>query len=180
MVLPPREDIGLDLFADADFAGLWNAEDPQDPTCVRSRTGYVVTLGSAPVTWGSKLQTKIALSTTEAEYSSLSHSMRVFIPIRRMFLAIADVVGVKPTQKACVSRVWEDNNACLKMATDLFPTMTPRTKHFAVEYHWFREHMKEGEIEAKRIDTDIQLADIFTKGLKRQEFEKKRKLLMKW
>ena len=97
-----------------------------------------------------------------------------------MFKEIADIVGVTAMQVVTVSRVWEDNNAALKMATDAFLSMTPRTKHIAVEYHWFHEHLKEEEIEVKRIDTAIQLADIFTKGLKCEEFVKKRKLLMKW
>ena len=69
------------MFVDADFAGLWNSEESSDLACVKSRTGYIVTLGSAPVTWGSKLQSKISLSMTEAEYTALSQVIRVFIPI---------------------------------------------------------------------------------------------------
>ena len=64
-------------------------------------------------------------------------------------------------QVATVSKVWEDNNIARKMATDAFPSMTPRTKHIAVECHWFREHLKEGEIEVKRIDTAIQIGQHF-------------------
>jgi hypothetical protein len=44
MVLQPSGDLTLDLYVDADFAGLWNAEDPNDPICVRSQTGYIFTL----------------------------------------------------------------------------------------------------------------------------------------
>ena len=190
MVIKPNEEVGFDLYADADFAGLWNTEESEDPTCVKSRTGYIITLGGAPVTWGSKLQTKISLSTTEAEYTALSFAMRIFIPIKRMFKVIADSLGVPDAQVSKISRVWEDNNTCIKMATDSFPNMTPRSKHIAVEYHWFRECLMEhasdkikekiGAIEVKRIDTDKQLADIFTKGLKRVEFVSKRKMLMGW
>jgi Reverse transcriptase (RNA-dependent DNA polymerase) len=59
-----------------------NAEDHQDPVCVRSRTGYCLTLDSCPVLWVSKLQTEIALSTVEAEYIALSQSMRDLLPMR--------------------------------------------------------------------------------------------------
>lgn len=45
----PTKDLSLELYADADFAGLWNSEDSQDPTCVKSRSGHVVTIGGVPV-----------------------------------------------------------------------------------------------------------------------------------
>ena len=64
----PDEQLKLDCYVDADFAGLYNVEDVQDPVCVKSRTGYCLTLGSCPLIWVSKLQTEVALSTTEAEY----------------------------------------------------------------------------------------------------------------
>ncbi len=65
----------LDLYVDADFAGLWSYEHDQDPVCVKSRTGFVITLGTCLVMWVSKLQTEIALSTLEAEYIALSMAM---------------------------------------------------------------------------------------------------------
>ena len=58
MIIRPSRNLRLDLYADADFAGLWNAEDPHDPHCVRSRTGYVLTLGDVPVLWGSKCRVR--------------------------------------------------------------------------------------------------------------------------
>jgi hypothetical protein len=74
----------LHLWADADFAGVWGKEDPQDPTCVRSRTGVLVTLGDTPVFWSSKLQSKTALSTMEAEYIALSTGMRTLLHLRHI------------------------------------------------------------------------------------------------
>ena len=76
--------------------------------------------------------------------------------------------------------VWEDNNAALKLANAPFPNMTPRTKHIAVKYHWFKENIKEGEIKVRLIDTKIQKADIFTKGIAKKEFEEKCKMIMGW
>ena len=57
---------------DADFAGLWNHELADVPHCVRSQTGFVITLATCPVIWASKMQTEIALLTMEAEYIALS------------------------------------------------------------------------------------------------------------
>eukprot|EP00956_Cyclotella_meneghiniana_P013545 scaffold19631_cov45-Cyclotella_meneghiniana.AAC.1 len=66
LILRPSKHLHVDCFPDADFAGLYNHEDSQDPHCVRSRTGYVILVAGCPVLWKSKLQTKIALSTMEA------------------------------------------------------------------------------------------------------------------
>ncbi len=63
LILQPSNEIKLDCYPDADFAGLWNHDDKQDPHCVRSRTGYVICLSDCLVLWVSKLQTEIALST---------------------------------------------------------------------------------------------------------------------
>jgi hypothetical protein len=57
----------LDLWCDADFAGLWGREDPQDPLCVRSRSRILITYGDTSVFLSSKLQSKTAISTMEAE-----------------------------------------------------------------------------------------------------------------
>ena len=76
--------------------------------------------------------------------------------------------------------VWEDNEAALKHAGTSLPKMTPRTKHIGVKYHWFKSHVKVGEIEIFQISTFNQKADIFTKGLNSTEFTHKRRLLIGW
>ena len=65
LVFNPSKKLVVDCYADADFAGLWGHEDPQDPICARSRTGFVVTFANFPLLWVSKLQTEIALSTLQ-------------------------------------------------------------------------------------------------------------------
>ena len=62
LVLKPNKTLTLDAYVDADFAGLYGFEDPNDPVSVKSRTGYVVTVGGCPLIWKSKLQSLIALS----------------------------------------------------------------------------------------------------------------------
>jgi hypothetical protein len=74
---------GVGCYVDADFAGLWLNEDEQNPLSVKLRTGYyLITISGCPLTWTSKLQTEVlALSTMEAEYIALSHSICKLIPI---------------------------------------------------------------------------------------------------
>jgi hypothetical protein len=180
MRIQPTSDLTMEMFADADFAGLWGAERPTDSTSAKSRSGYLITIGSTPVIWSSKMQTEIALSTCEAEYIALSTAMKVLLPLRELFKSISEALKISRDEIVKVCAVWEDNNAALKLATSQFPNMTPRTKHIGIKYHWFKEHIVEGEIEVRSIDTKVQKADIFTKGLDRREFENKRKMLMGW
>jgi hypothetical protein len=110
---------------------------------VKSPTGYVMTLGGCPILWNSKLQTEIALSTTgEAEYIALSQAMRELIPLRRLLLEVFVAMKLSGMTGSVVkSIVFEDNNRAIATATAV--KMTPRTKHIAVKYHFFKSHVNE-------------------------------------
>ena len=170
----------LDCYVDADFCGLHGVEDTQDPVCVKSRTGYCLTLGNCPLIWVSKLQTEVALSTTEAEYITLPQAMRDLIPMRRLLQETGSALNLDFSQPAILhSTVFEDNNGALSLA--LSPKMSPRTKHIAIKYHHFREHVGEDKgILVVKIDTTLQKVDIFTKGLPAETHQNIRKLLMGW
>ena len=180
MIIRPSEDLRLDLYADADFAGLWGAEHGMDPTSVKSRTGNLITLGGTPIVWMSKLQSEISLSTAESEYISLSTGMRTLLPLRELLEEVCRFLQIERDSLSLVSTVWEDNQAALKIATAQFPNMSPRTKHIGIKYHWFRSHVEPGKIEVRYINTTEQRADIFTKGLVQKDFEEKRAMLMGW
>ena len=79
-------------------------------------------------------------------------------------------------------RAFEDNEGALNLATKEMPKVTPSSKHFAVKYHWFRSKLNDPDYNIKvlPIDTSVQKADLFTKGLGRVEFQNKRCLLMGW
>jgi hypothetical protein len=139
----------------------------------------MITIGGCPLSWTSKLQTEIALSTMEAEYIALSQSMRELLPIREIVSEMATSMGFdKAFEIRTYSKVFEDNNGCLVLASS--PRMTPRSKHIAVKYHFFRSHVVSGAIRIFKINTEEQQVDIFTKGLVRALFEKIRKLVMGW
>ena len=164
LILEPSKEISVDCYVDADFAGLYNIEDSQDPISAKSRTGYILMLSKCPLLWVSKLQTEIALSTMEAEYIALSQSMRDLIPIRRLVNAVCNALKCDIVHDPKMhSKVFEDNNGALQLGRA--PRITPRTKHYNIKYHFFREQVKDGKIKLYKIDTKKQLADIFTKGL---------------
>mmetsp|Transcript_31063 Transcript_31063/g.45455 ORF Transcript_31063/g.45455 Transcript_31063/m.45455 type:complete len:340 (+) Transcript_31063:1620-2639(+) len=170
--------LNLEAYADADFAGLWGVEEPSDATCVKSRTGYLIRLGGCPLVWKSKLQTLIAVSTMEAEYIALSMCMRELIPLKRILAELNGVFKFELEGALTKSTVFEDNASAVQLAT--VPKMTPRSKHIALHYHFFRKFIGDGIVEVKHVSTDLQIADIFTKGLGDTKFEKLRKLLMGW
>jgi hypothetical protein len=192
MTLTPSNQLSVDCFVDADFAGLWNHEDAQDSVSVKSRSGYLIMFMGCPLIWGSKLQTQIALSTMEAEYIALSLAMRELIALREILKDIyvnvlVDPKGLDKINYTTVAKtfgklpqsiVHEDNEACLKFAS--IPKMSPRTKHIAIPYHFFRSKIEELEIKVIAINTNNQLADQFTKGLPQPKFVADRKKLMGW
>ena len=84
----------VDCYPDADFAGMYGHEKPTDPTCAKSRTGFMITFANCPVLCVSKLQTKMALSTMEAEIISLACSCCYLFPIVDMTMELSDAVGL--------------------------------------------------------------------------------------
>jgi hypothetical protein len=180
-IMKPNKELELEMYADSDFAGLYNVEDKQDPDGVKSRTGSLITLSGVPVTWSSKLQKEIATSTMHAEYIALSTTMRDLIPITNVLNEVCDSLKIKRSDETKIVRVFEDNEGAMKLATSPLPRVTPNSKHFAViKYHWFRERLDEFNIKISRVETQLQKADLFTKGLVGTEFRKKRELVLNW
>ncbi len=91
-MLNPSRELKIDCYPDADFAGLYGYENLSDPSCVKSRTGFVITVVNCPL-WQSKLQTETALSTMEAEVVALAHSCRELFPIMDMVSMLGEKVG---------------------------------------------------------------------------------------
>ena len=67
----------------------------------------------------------------------------------------------------------QDDNLCMKLATNSFPNMSQRSEHCAMESHWFEQCAQEGAVEVIWVDASKQLTDIFTEGLKKAEFLEK-------
>ena len=122
---------------DADFAGGWATGDSTQPEIVLSRTGFVISYAGCPIYWCSKLQTEIALSTTEAEYIALSMAMRDVLPFLNLLSEISAFLPISDNQPEFFCKVWEDNRSCIKIVE--VPKWTPRTNHIALKYHNFRQ-----------------------------------------
>jgi hypothetical protein len=141
-------DIELYGYCDADWAG--------DIETRRSTTGYVFMLGGGSISWASKLQPTVALSSTEAEYMAACAAVQEAIYMRRL-LGDLKCEQVQPTI------IWEDNQGCIAMSKN--PIHHKRTKHLDIRYHFTREKVESGEIDLKYVSTEHQLADLLTKPL---------------
>jgi len=134
IILNPDSSGKLDAYVDSDFAGRWHQKFAELRESVLSRTGFVITYCNCPVTWSSKLQTEIALSTTEAEYIALSTMCRTLLPMRMLLKEInkhtvhklqiddsrlsTNLMNSTGEGKLIVSEVFEDNSGCVVLAND--------------------------------------------------------------
>uniref|UniRef100_A0A2N9GFY5 Reverse transcriptase Ty1/copia-type domain-containing protein n=1 Tax=Fagus sylvatica TaxID=28930 RepID=A0A2N9GFY5_FAGSY len=151
----------LQAYADVDWAG--NSDDR------RSTLGYVVFLGSTPITWVSKKQSTVSRSSTEAEYRSLASATTEVLWIR-MVLKDLRVFLLDPPL------LWCDNLSAIALASN--PVFHARTKHIEVDKHFIREKVVRRDIVVKFISTTDQLANILTKCLSSPGFHRLRDNLL--
>ena len=180
LIYSPNTTMSFECYCDADFSGNWNqATAEEDVTTAKSRTGYVVMYAGCPVIWGSKLQSVVALSTTEAELVALSTALRDVIPAMD-FLEELKEKGIleKVTTPEIKCIAFEDNSGALEIAN--VHKMRPRTKHINIRYHHFRELIRKGQIIVKAISTTDQLGDILTKQPELHLFKSLRESIMGW
>ena len=146
-------------YSDSDYAG-----DLDDR---RSTSGYVFVMSSGVVSWCSKKQPVVTLSTTEAEFISATVCACQAIWVLRILKHISW------SQEGC--EIFCDNCSTIKLSKN--PIMHERSKHIAIRYHFLRDLSKNGEVELKYCRSQEQLADIMTKPLKLEAFVKLRELM---
>ncbi len=122
----------------------------------RSTQAYVFLLGESTISWKSKRQTSVALSSTEAEYMGACFATKEAVWLRRM-LAELGIVSAAPTL------VYTDNQSSIKLINN--PVHHERTKHIDIQYHFTREQVDNGILTFEYISTDLQVADSLTKGV---------------
>jgi hypothetical protein len=144
--------------SDADWGG--------DRDTRRSTTGYVFKLGNSTISWKSKLQQTVALSSVEAEYQALSAASQESVWLR-YHLSALDLHSNDPTT------IFEDNQGTIELVKST--KHHDRTKHIDIKHHYIRELVKSNQIEIKYKRTSDMTADILTKGLGEIKFTKFRK-----
>lgn len=147
-------------FTDSDYAG-----DEDDR---KSTSGYVFMMGSGAISWSSKKQQIVTLSTTEAEFVATASCACQAIWLRRL-LGKLDCCQEGPTLVFC------DNVSTIKLSKN--PVLHGRSKHIDVRYHFLRDLCKDGVIDLVYCKSEEQVADILTKPHKAAMFVKLRDML---
>jgi hypothetical protein len=156
----PKE-FEITAYSDADWAGDQNDR--------KSTTGFVITINGSVVSWLSKKQPTVALSTAEAEYMAISATIQEVNWISQLLSELD--LNVKSTAK-----LFCDNQAAIAISTN--DINHSRTKHIDIRHHYIRDAIKNKQIDLAWISTDKQMADILTKPLSRIQFSKHRDTLM--
>ena len=150
---------GLEAFVDSDWGS--------DPKSRRSITDYFFWLANGIISWQSKAQKTIALSSTEAEYMALSDCSRQAIWISTLLREIGLPIKYIP--------IAGDNQGSIFIASN--PVQERRTKHIDIRYHYIRQTIQDGKIKVFFIDGAENPADMFTKNLAVVKFQKFRSQL---
>lgn len=183
LILKPNPDrtLNIDLFVDAAFACGWGSEEGTNPEAVKSRTGYIIEIADCPVMWVSKLQSTVATSTMESEYTALSMALRAFIPLHAVVKSVVHGLRYQNPERIQIkATVHEDNQGALILAKLEPGRHTVRSKFYAIRLHWFRSWIQAHEIEIIFVETALQKADFLTKALSPTIYERNRFLSMGW
>ncbi|KAL6419440.1 hypothetical protein ACFW04_011411 [Cataglyphis niger] len=117
---------------------------------------FVFFFSQAPITWESRKQKTVALSSVEAEYMGLTEATKESIYLRKFFLEL----GLK---KFSDTIIFNDSASALKLAKN--PIFHGRTKHIDIKHHFVREALKDNLINLEYLCTEDMMADVFTKAL---------------
>ncbi|MCP3666765.1 MAG: hypothetical protein GY696_30425, partial [Gammaproteobacteria bacterium] len=144
----------LSGFADADWGGDLDGR--------KSTSGYIFFLGGGPVSWCSKRQDTVALSTANAEYVAACQATQEAIWLRNLLAELGFM-------QKCATVIGHDNQASISMSKN--PTNYGTSKHIPIKFHFIREQVQARAIELEYCKTEDMVADILTKGLGRRRFE---------
>ena len=139
---------GLTGYVDADWAG--------DPSDRKSTSGHLFLFKDGLISWTTRKQSTVTLSSTEAEYVAASQAGQEVIWLRQ-FLEDLDQIQKESTP------IYEDNQGCIALAQT--ERINPRTKHIDVRYHFLRDLQEQGQMDLRYCPTEEMLADILTKPL---------------
>jgi hypothetical protein len=148
---------------DIEFCGYTDSDYAGDQDDRKSISGYVFMMNSSAISWSSKKQPVVTLSTTEAEFIAAASSACQVVWLRRILKSLTHVLS-GPTVVYC------DNISAIRLSKN--PVMYGRSKHIDIRFHFLRDLVKDGVIELTQCSTHEQVADIMTKPLKIEVFSK--------
>jgi len=129
----------------------WGAEEERE-----SVSGSLFTMAGGAVTWSSKKQSSVALSSTESEYMAILHALKELIWIQRLLKELGYDISNQNT-------IYTDSQSAIALAHN--PEHHARTKHIDIQYHFVRNCVEDGRLTLEYCPTNDMVADGFTKAL---------------
>jgi len=151
----------LQGFSDADWAG--------DHETRRSTTGFTFIFGGAAVSWGSKLQKTVALSTMKDEYMALCEASQEAVWLNKLVQSVA-TAGLRTAISGGPINIKVDNSGCIDFSKN--PAEHKRTKHIDIRNHFVREAITTDKVTLEHCATDDMVADPMTKELGKTKHDK--------
>ncbi|KFD69490.1 hypothetical protein M514_18362 [Trichuris suis] len=145
----------LQGYVDADWAG--------DRTDRKSTSAYLFQFGESIISWSTKKQTTVALSSTEAEYIAMAEACKELLWLRQL-LEDFGILQVNATT------IFEDNQGCICLVES--ERFTDRTKHISVKYHLLKDLRERGIIDVKYCPSDQMMADAWTKPVSKEQLNR--------
>jgi len=149
---PSEVTLNLVGYSDSDFAGY--------KVDRKSTSGTCHLLGSSLISWHSKKQACVALSTAEAEYIATGRCCAQTIWLKHQLSDFG--LNLSKISLLC------DNTSAINLTKN--PVQHSRTKHIEIRHHFIRDHIMNGDCEIQFVDSENQLADLFTKPLNKERF----------
>lgn len=146
------DNLKLTAYCDADFAG--------DTKTRRSTTGYIIYFAKCPISWCTRQQPIVALSTAEAEYIAAAECVKELLYLKS--------VCEELLFKSISVKLYVDNQSAINLINN--GVLNRRSKHIDVRYKFICEKVLNKELSIEYCPTDSQIADIFTKALKSVKF----------
>jgi hypothetical protein len=132
---------------------------PGDKDSRRSTTGYVFTIGGTKISWISKLQKVVSLSTIEADYVVATEASKEMIWLQRFM----EELGKKKENR----RLYCDSESAIHLAKN--SAFHSNTKNIQLMYHFIRSILEDGHLKLEKIHTSQNHADMLTKGVTREK-----------
>jgi hypothetical protein len=143
------------------LTGYVDADHARDTDSRRSVTGYLFLLADGPVSWSSKQQASVALSSMEAEYMAASAACQEAVWLDRVLKELG-------SSNSNTTILYEDNKSCIQFTKN--NSVHKRSKHIDQRYHYIRELVLDNKIKLEYIPTEHNIADMFTKPLSSERF----------
>lgn len=153
ILLTANDDLHLTAYSDADWSKC--------PLTRKSLSSYVVFLGDSAISWKTKKQKRVSLSSAEAEYRAMTLATKELLWMKELLQSLG-IGHSDPMKLVC------DSKAALHIAAN--SVFHERTKHIERECHFIRNEIKSRNIATMHVRTTEQVADILTKALGRQQF----------